>query len=105
MRFGALSPQEFVLKSSYAAATLLGLQQKGHFSEGADADITVIDPQAQEPTASFCAGKLILLNGKLFGSGGTLIAGERGRKAAEKAGLAFLLAQTESVLRNRLQKP
>lgn len=105
VRFGALSPQEFVLKSSYAAATLLGLQQKGHFSEGADADITVIDPQAQEPTASFCTGKLILLNGKLFGSGGTLIAGERGRKTAEKAGLAFLLAQTESVLRNRLQKP
>jgi len=87
VRFGSLTLSEFVLKSSYAAAQLLGLPEKGHFTVGADADITLIDMNAQQATHSFVQGAPVLERGQILASGGTLLTTPRGVKAAHDAGL------------------
>jgi len=54
---GALDARRFVERLSVFPAKLLGLKKKGHLTKGADADITVIDPNAEETyesTASKC---------------------------------------------------
>ena len=67
VKFGALTPLEMARKLSLTPARMLGLPSKGHFSEGADADITVIDPRTNEPTMSFVAGKPIMIDGHVVG--------------------------------------
>lgn len=67
VKLGALSLQEFVFKSSYSATRLYGLKNKGHFSPGADADITIIDFERQKPIHSFVEGKEVLVDGALKG--------------------------------------
>ena len=89
VKFGALTPLEMATKLSLTPARMLGLPSKGHFSEGADADITVIDPQTNEPTMSFVAGKPIMIDGHVVGSGGTLMITPAGRRAAEASGLPY----------------
>ncbi len=48
----ALDPRRLVERMSTAPARLLGLKSKGHLRRGADADITIIDPKAEETYAS-----------------------------------------------------
>ena len=78
VKFGALTPLEMATKLSLTPARMLGLPSKGHFSEGADADITVIDPQTNEPAMSFVAGKPIMIDGHVVGRGGTLLVTAQG---------------------------
>lgn len=85
--FGALTPLEMATKLSLTPARMLGLADKGHFTEGADADITVIDPATHEPAMSFVAGKPIMIGGQVVGSGGILLVTERGARTAAKSGL------------------
>ena len=66
---------------------MFGLLNKGHFSEGADADITVIDPDAGRATRTFIAGKPALVNGEVMTSGGTLLVTPAGKGAAEDSSL------------------
>ena len=42
VRLEAMSMNDFARKASYNPARILGLVDKGHFSIGADADITVV---------------------------------------------------------------
>ena len=69
-------------------ARMLGLGNKGHFSTGADADITVLDPAANQPVMSLVAGKLIMLDGRSIGSGGTLLLTRDGEQVAKDSGAA-----------------
>ena len=87
--FGALTPLEMATKLSLTPARMLGLADKGHFSEGADADVTVIDPATGEPAMSFVAGKPIMIGGQVVGSGGNLLVTERGARTAAKSGLPY----------------
>ena len=87
VKFGALTPLEMAKKLSLTPALMLGLPNKGHFSVGADADITVIDPATNEPTMSFVAGEPIMVDGHVVGKGGTLLVTSAGRRAAEASGL------------------
>lgn len=89
VRFGALTPLEMAAKLSWTPARMLGILNKGHFSEGADADITVLDPEAGAPIMSLVAGKLIMLNGRPIGSGGTLLVTSEGERAARDSGLSY----------------
>ena len=89
VKFGALTPLEMATKLSLTPALMMGLSNKGHFSEGADADITVINPDTNEPTMSFVAGKPIMIDGHVVGSGGTLLVTPAGRRAAEASGLPY----------------
>ena len=91
VKFGALTPLEMVTKLSLTPARMLGLPSKGHFSEGADADITIINPETNEPTMVFVAGKPIMIDGHVVGSGGTLLVTPTGRRMAEASGLPYQL--------------
>ena len=78
VRFGALTLSEFVVKASLNAARHLRLAGKGHLSEGADADITVFDLEAQKPLMSWVAGQAVLDHGSLPGKGTHFICHPKG---------------------------
>ncbi|MCI0441484.1 MAG: amidohydrolase family protein [Chloroflexi bacterium] len=88
-QFGAFTPLEMATKLSWTPARMLGLLDKGHFSEGADADITVLDPRINQPVMSLVAGRLIMLDGRPVGSGGTLLVTSEGEHAAKDSGLPY----------------
>lgn len=104
VKFGAMTLMEFVLKSSRAAALLLGLESKGKLTEGADADITVIDYEKQKAVHAFSMGHATLLNGKAVGTGGTLLTTEQGRKAAQETGLTVRVADMQALFTHRLNR-
>lgn len=89
VQFGALTRLEMAYKLSLTPARMLGLMDKGHFSEGADADITVLDPAINEPVMSFVAGEPIMINGQVVGTGGRLMVTPQGEAAAKGSGLAY----------------
>jgi hypothetical protein len=93
--FGALSLDEAVIKLSYTPSRMLGLLNKGHFTEGADADITVVDPASGKASMSLVAGQLIMFRGRAVGRGGTWLVLEDGREAAESSGLPFEVIDLE----------
>ena len=73
VQFGALSPLEMVEKLSYNPSRMFGLRNKGHFSPGADADVTVIDPAAGKAVRTFVAGRPVLVDGQVVQTGGTVL--------------------------------
>ena len=89
VQFGALTPLEMATKLSWTPALMLGLTNKGHFSPGADADITVLDPATSRPVMSLVAGNFIMREGRAVGSGGTLLVTAQGERAAQQTGLPY----------------
>lgn len=83
--FGALTLDDFVRKACLNAARMFGLDRKGHFSAGADADIAVVDPANRKPTWVLANGQVIVKEGDVVGRGG--------RVATTKRGSAFLAEQ------------
>ena len=63
VKLDVLTLPQFVQKTSLNPARMLRLKTKGHFSVGADADITVYDFATQTPVASFVAGRRVLWKG------------------------------------------
>ncbi|MCH7982560.1 MAG: amidohydrolase family protein [Chloroflexi bacterium] len=94
--FGALSMGEAVIKLSYTPSRMLGLLNKGHFAEGADGDITVVNPATGRASMSLVAGELIMFKGRAVGRGGTWLVLEEGRAAAESSGLPFEVMNLEN---------
>lgn len=101
VKFGALTLKEFVFKSSYSAACLMGLKNKGHLSIGADADITVIDYQNQKPIHAFSHGNAVLLNEKVVGEKGRIITTPQGEKSIRQAGLDCLTVNLDELMAYR----
>ena len=89
VEFGALTPLEMAEKLSWGPARMMGLWNKGHFTPGADADITILDPQKNKAVMSFVAGSMIMHYGRPVGSGGTLLVTPEGKSAAEESGLPY----------------
>lgn len=87
----ALTIDEFVLKSCTNPAKLLNLPQKGHLGPGADADITVVDLAARRAVTTIVGGNVVMHQGLLVGSGGTIITTERGRAKAASFGLPVVI--------------
>ena len=87
VRFGALTLKEFVIKSSVNGARALGLAGKGHLGVGADADITILDPERLKAYATVAGGRVIMMDGRLTGSGTTIICDERGEKTLRDRGI------------------
>jgi predicted amidohydrolase len=88
VKLQALTLKEFVQKTSYNPARILGLKQKGHFQMGADADITVVNLEKQEPVMSLVNGKVIMHHGYVCGKGSQAITTEAGAAFIEAKGLA-----------------
>ena len=87
VQFGALTPLEMATKLSLTPARMMGLTNKGRFTPGADADITVLDPDRNAPAMSYVAGKQIMKRGKLTATGGTLLITPEGARAAQQTGI------------------
>ncbi len=82
----------------------MGLKTKGHFSVGADADITIIDFNAQTPIHSFVMGNPVLLNKRIVGKGGTLITTKDGEQAARNAGLGAYVVDMDAIFEYRAKR-
>ena len=93
---GGLSLPEFVDKASFAPARMLGLDRKGHLGPGADADAALVDPATRRVRATFAAGRPIMLDGVVVGSGGTVLTTERGRPAVAATGLPHQILDLET---------
>ena len=89
VRFGAMTPLQMAEKLSWMPAQMMGLKDKGHFTPGADADITVLDPERGKAVMSFVAGSMIMCRGEPVGSGGTLIVTPEGEAVARNSGLPY----------------
>ncbi|MDE0593254.1 MAG: amidohydrolase family protein [Dehalococcoidia bacterium] len=96
VQFGALTMDEAVIKLSYTPSRMLGLLNKGHFTEGADADVTVVNPGTGKASMSLVAGELIMLNGRAIGKGGTWLVLEEGKDAAAATGLPYEVVNLEN---------
>ena len=89
VQFGALTRLEMAEKLSLNPAEMMGLTAKGHLTPGADADITVLDPNRNQPDMSLVAGRLIMHKGRIVGSGGTLLVNPIGEHTAKSSGLPY----------------
>lgn len=76
--FGALTLDDFVRKACLNPARMFGLDRKGHFSAGADADIAVVDPVRRKPTWVLAGGQVIVKEGNVVGRGGRVATTTRG---------------------------
>ena len=83
VRFDALTLFELVHKCCWAPASMLGLPNKGHLAPGADADLVVTDPNTHEAVLTVAGGNVIMSNGLVIGSGGTIITTPSGAKALQ----------------------
>lgn len=96
--FGAISLSEFVLKASLNAARHLRLFDRGHLSDGATADITIVDKQSNLAVETFIDGKVNMKNGVLYGNDTRFITTETGAGALKDLGYQTIvidLAQDE----------
>lgn len=87
VKLQALTMKEFVQKTSYNPARILGLTNKGHFQIGADADISVLDLESQKPVMSTVNGKVIMINGYVCGQSSQVITTEAGASYIRAKGL------------------
>jgi dihydroorotase-like cyclic amidohydrolase len=87
VKFGALEPLDMVLKLSFNPARMMGLGSKGRLSEGNDADLTLIDPVKGRATYGIVAGQVIMMAGRVVGTGGTMLTTSEGEAALAATGI------------------
>ena len=92
VKLQALTMQEFVIKASYNPARILGLANKGHFREGADADVTVLDLASQQPVMAIANGQVIMHKGFVCGIGGCIVTTAAGVGYVREKGLTPLVS-------------
>lgn len=68
-----LTIEEFIIKTSLNPARMFGFTTKGSLKEGMDADITVLDLDACKAITGIANGRIIMMEGRVTGSGGTLL--------------------------------
>lgn len=88
VELGVLTSAEWVLKTSWQPAVLLGDPNKGHLGEGADADVTVIDVGAAQVRTTIARGEIIMHGGVVMGHGAHVLTTPRGERAVQARGLA-----------------
>ncbi len=76
-----LSVSDLVRKLSWTPSRVIGLAQKGHLSEGADADVTVVEPLSRRARTTIAGGEVVMHEGVVFGRGTTFVTTERGAAA------------------------
>jgi hypothetical protein len=95
VKYGALTLNEFILKSSYNPARMFGLIQKGSLEVGLDADITILDPIKGKACMGIALGKVIMVDSVVIGQGGTILTTKKGVEKIEGEGLPYSLINTD----------
>jgi predicted amidohydrolase len=80
IKFGGLTFKEFVKKVSWTPAKMLGLENKGHFTPGADADVIVVDQENGQVEEVLSNGQVCMASGIVFDLPGKILTTERGVK-------------------------
>lgn len=91
VKYGALTLNEFILKTSYNPSRMFGMIQKGSLDVGLDADITILDLVKGKASMGIALGKVIMVNSVVMGQGGTIITTKKGAAKIEGAGLPYSL--------------
>ncbi|MEA3313278.1 MAG: amidohydrolase family protein, partial [Caldisericota bacterium] len=91
VKFGAMSLEEFVIKSSLMPAQMFGMINKGHLGEGADADITVLDLEEGKAIIGINKGKIIMVEGVVIGEKGRILTTKHGEKNIRKVNTDYEL--------------
>lgn len=87
---------DFVTKTSINPAKWFGLSNKGHFSAGADADITVLSLQEQKPIMTIVAGALVMHKGAIIPRPMKIITTAQGELAIKARGFATQVIDMEA---------
>ncbi len=95
VKFGGLNLKEFVKKTSYNPAKVLGLKNKGSLRIGKDADVTIIDKGKNKATHTIIDGKISMIDGFLINSPGKVITQSPGVKHLEKIGVDYIEVDLE----------
>jgi len=98
VRFCALTLSELVQKISLTPSRMLGLKNKGHLSIGADADITIFDPDDAKVKIVLIKGKVCMVSGIIFHNPGTLIVTQRGANKLKKQKIPLEVIDLEDSL-------
>lgn len=91
VKLQALTMADFVQKTSLNPSRLLGLTNKGHLGIGADADITIVNLERQQPVTTIVAGKVIMHQGVVLGTGSRIITTAAGEKTLRSRGLETIV--------------
>lgn len=84
IKFGGLTFKEFVKKVSWTPAKMLGLENKGHLTPGADADVIVVNQENGQVEEVLSNGQVCMASGIVFDLPGKLLTTERGVKYLQK---------------------
>lgn len=87
VRAEALSLTEFATKTSLNPARILGLTNKGFLAPGADGDLTIVDLDRLKPTTAVVAGRVIMHQGLITGSGSRFVTTPAGAAFVKDKGL------------------
>ena len=98
VRFCALTLSELVQKISLTPSRMLGLKNKGHLSIGADADITIFDPDDAKVKIVLIKGKVCMVSEIIFNNPGTLIVTQRGANKLKKQKIPLEVIDLEDSL-------
>lgn len=98
VRFCALTLSELVQKISLTPSRMLGLKNKGHLSIGADADITIFDPDNAKVAIVLIGGRVGMISGIIFNNPGKLIVTERGANKLKKPEIPLEVINLEDSL-------
>ncbi len=95
VKFGALTLAEFVLKTSVNPARHLRLDDRGHLSPGAAADITIFDLQRQQALETIVSGRTVMKNARILGRGARFITTPAGVPALQAQGFKTIAVDLE----------
>jgi len=98
VRFCALTLSELIQKISLTPSRMLGLKNKGRLSIGADADITIFDPDNAKVAIVLIKGKVCMVSGIIFNNPGRLIVTERGENKLKKQEIPLEVINLEDSL-------
>jgi len=87
IKFGAITWEDFVIKSSLMPSRMFGWLNKGHLAVGADADITVLDPERGMAVMGINKGKVIMVEGMVIGEKGRILITERAEKKIKETNI------------------
>jgi hypothetical protein len=88
-----LSAPQWVQKISWTPARVLGLKDKGHLGEGADADIAIFDPLHKKVMTTIARGEVIMQDGKILGRGSRVLTTGKGAEAVRAAGCEAVMLE------------
>ena len=95
VKLQVLSMPEFVIKTSRNPAEILGLENKGHLSIGADADVSVLNLTSQKAVMSLANGAVIMRDGQVCGRGCRMITTPAGEARIRARGLRTCVVDPE----------